>query len=172
MTTSGCSSPTASWLVRLLRRVVAVAVSLAALLSVAPLKTQAASDLTLAPGISFDDDSSSAFPIDGRDLPASAMPGEATVVFFGTSHCWNTAREAERLVKLYPQYRQRLRFVIVDLDHVAPAQQPLVQRYFRGAIPTIAVIDSSGKVIYDQAGETAPVRGDDQNLQKLFDSAH
>lgn len=149
-----------------------VAVSLAVLLSIGSLAALAASDLSLPPGLSFDDDSGKSFPISGKDLSATAMPGEATVVFFGTSHCWNTAREAERLVKLYPQYKDRLQFVIVDLDHVAPAQQPLVKRYYRGAIPTIALIDSSGKVIYDQAGETSPTRGDANNLQKLLDNTH
>lgn len=87
----------------------------------------AASDLKLAPNLSFDDDSSPNFPIRGQQLAdAHVTPGEATVIFFGTSNCWNTAREAERLVKLYPQYRNHLNFVIVDLNRVAPARKPLV----------------------------------------------
>src|ERR1700722_4633265 len=86
----------------------------------------AASDLTLAPKLSFDDDSSPNFPIQGRNVSeASIAPGEATLIFFGTSNCWNTAREAERLVKLYPQFRNRIHFVIVDLHHVAPEQEAL-----------------------------------------------
>jgi len=38
-----------------------------------------------------------------------------TVIFFGTANCWNTAREAERLVQVYPQYKDKIRFVVVDL---------------------------------------------------------
>jgi hypothetical protein len=134
---------------------------------------RAASDLRLAPNLSFDDDSSPNFPIRGRNLSDGSAPtGEATVIFFGTSNCWNTAREAERLVKLYPQFQNKIHFVVVDLRNVAPAQQPLVSRYYRGFIPTITAIDSGGKVIYNRAGETATTRGDTGNLQRLLNSVH
>jgi hypothetical protein len=132
---------------------------------------QAAANLQLAPGLSFNDDSSGNFPITGSDLTAGPVAGKATVIFFGTSNCWNTAREAERLVKLYPQYRNQIDFVVVDLNRVSPGQQGLVSRYYRGAIPTVAVVDSKGNLIYDRAGETAGSRGDTGNLQKLLDSA-
>jgi hypothetical protein len=132
-----------------------------------------ASDLKLAPRLSFDDDSSPNFPIQGLNLSEGSIAhGQATVIFFGTSNCWNTAREAERLVKLYPQFRDRIRFVIVNLHNVAPAQQTLVSLYYHGYIPTIAAIDSQGWVIYDRAGETASTRGDTSNLQRLLNSVH
>jgi hypothetical protein len=140
-------------------------------LSVPMVRT--ASDLMLAPKLSFDDDSSPNFPIQGQNLSeGSIASGEATVVFFGTSNCWNTAREAERLVQLYPRFRDRIRFVIVDLNHVGPEQEGLVSRYYHGYIPTIAAIDSKGNVIYDRAGGTASTRGDTSNLQRLLDSIH
>jgi hypothetical protein len=145
----------------------------AQLTMVCVLGAYAASDLKLAPGLSFDDDSSPNFPIQGRNLSESSIGrGQATVIFFGTSNCWNTAREAERLVKLYPPFRDRIRFVIVDLHNVAPEQETLVSHYYHGYIPTIAAIDSQGKVIYDRAGETASTRGDTSNLQRLLDSVH
>ena len=143
-----------------------------ALLLFSITSAQAAANLQLAPGLSFKDDSSANFPITGSDLAAGPAAGKATVIFFGTSHCWNTAREAERLVKLYPQYRNQIDFVVVDLNRVSPEQQGLVSRYYRGAIPTVAVVDSKGSLIYDRAGETADRRGDASNLQKLLDSAH
>jgi hypothetical protein len=136
-------------------------------------RARAASDLSLAPKLSFDDDSSPNFPIRGRNLPEGlGRKGEATLIFFGTSNCWNTAREAERLVKLYPQYRNRLHFIVVDLRNVAPTQQPLVARYYHGYIPTVTAISSNGDVIYNRAGETAPIRGDTSNLQRLLDSLY
>ena len=136
-------------------------------------RARAASDLELAPNLSFDNDSSPNFPIQGQKLSeGSIAPGKATVIFFGTSNCWNTAREAERLVKLYPQLRDRIRFVIVDLNNVGPEQQALVSRYYHGYIPTIAAIDSRGNLIYDRAGETASTRGDTSNLQRLLNSVH
>jgi hypothetical protein len=136
-------------------------------------RANAASGLKLAPQLSFEDDSSPNFPIQGENLSeGSIASGEATVIFFGTSNCWNTSREAERLVKLYPQFRNRIHFVIVDLNNVAPEQQALVSQYYHGYIPTITAIDSKGTVIYDRAGETASTRGDTSNLQRLLDSVH
>ncbi|HYK64497.1 MAG TPA: hypothetical protein VEY94_06105 [Patescibacteria group bacterium] len=131
-----------------------------------------ASDLKLAPNLSFTDDSSPNFPIEGKNLSGGSVAGDhATVIFFGTANCWNTAREAERLVALYPQYKNKVHFVVVDLRSPSLAQQPLIARYYRGYIPTIAVIDSNGNVLYDRAGETASQRGDTSGLQKLLDSA-
>jgi hypothetical protein len=132
-----------------------------------------ATDLKLAPDLSFTDDSSANFPIEGKNLSDGSIGADhATVMFFGTANCWNTAREAERLVRLYPQYKDKIHFVVVDLRSPSLAQQPLIDRYYHGYIPTIAVIDSHGKVLYDRAGETASERGDTSNLQKLLDSAH
>jgi hypothetical protein len=131
-----------------------------------------ATDLTLAPGLSFSDDSSPNFPIAGKNLSDGSIANDhATVIFFGTANCWNTAREAERLVQVYPQYKDKIHFVIVDLRNPSIAQRGLIARYYRGYIPTIAVIDSRGNVLYDRAGETASQRGDASNLQKLLDSA-
>jgi hypothetical protein len=102
----------------------------------------------------------------------SIASGEATVIFFGTSSCWNTSHEAARLVRLYPRFRNRIHFVIVDLNNVAPAQQAFVSQYYHGYIPSITAIDSRGALIYDRAGETASTRGDRSNLQRLLDSVH
>src|ERR1700675_3802596 len=119
-------------------------------------RARAASDLMLAPNLSFTDDSSPNFPIEGKDLAdATVVRGLPTLIFFGTSNCWNTAREAERLVALYPRYSKRVNFVIVDLKHASPAQQRLADRYYPGYILTLAIFDKSGRVIYDRAGETA-----------------
>ena len=131
-----------------------------------------ATDLKLAPDLSFSDDSSPNFPIEGKNLSDGSIASDhATVIFFGTANCWNTAREAERLVQLYPQYKDKIHFVVVDLRSPSLAQQALIDRYYHGYIPTIAVIDSRGNVLYDRAGETASERGDRSNLQKLLDSA-
>ena len=131
-----------------------------------------ATDLKLAPDLSFTDDSSPHFPIVGKNLSDASLPNDhATVIFFGTANCWNTAREAERLVQLYPQYKDKIHFIVVDLRSPSLAQRGLIERYYHGYIPTIAVIDSRGNVLYDRAGETASQRGDASNLQKLLDSA-
>jgi hypothetical protein len=150
---------------------VALLAGLAAVL--APVMPARAADaLRLAPGLSFTDDSSAPFPIEGDHLDdATTGDGRATVLFFGTGHCWNTNREAERLVALYPKYRDRVRFVVVDLDHPSAAQQPLVARYYQGAIPTVVVLAPDGGVLYARAGETARQRGDAAALDRLLGAA-
>ena len=134
--------------------------------------TGGATGLSLAPDLSFTDDSSSNFPIRGERLGegeiAAAQP---TIVFFGTSHCWNTNREAERLVAFYAKHRDEARFLIVDLDHPARPQKKLVDAYYHGSIPTLAFFDSRGKVVYDRAGETARTRGDTSGLEEIFRKA-
>jgi len=132
----------------------------------------AGSDLKLAPDLSFVDDSSANFPIEAADPgDGTISTDQPTVVFFGTSHCWNTNREAERVVKLYPQYRGRVHFVIVDLNNVSPAQRPLVANYYGGYIPTVVIFDRNGKVVYDRAGETAGPRLESHNLAALINAA-
>jgi hypothetical protein len=132
----------------------------------------AASDLMLAPGLSFTDDSSSNFPITGKDLSDGTIAvGRPTLIFFGTAHCWNTNREAERVVALYPKYRDRIHFVVVDLNAASAEQRRLVSEYYRGYIPTLALFNAHGKLINDQAGETAAKRGDTTGLEKLLRSA-
>ncbi len=154
---------------------VAIAIVVALIFGIA-LATEApsapATDLKLAPDLSFSDDSSANFPIVGKNLSDGSLPNDhATVIFFGTANCWNTAREAERLVNLYPQHKDKIHFVVVDLRSPSAAQRGLIARYYHGYIPTIAVLDSRGNVLYDRAGETASQRGDASNLQKLLDSA-
>jgi len=149
-----------------------VAILLCALAMMAAGPAFAAGDLHLAPDLSFTDDSSSNFPIAGDSISDGAVANDrATIIFFGTAHCWNTNREAERLVALYPKYRDKIDFVIVDLDHPSLMQRPLIAKYYRGAIPTITVIDRKGDVLYDRAGETASSRGDTSNLDALLNSA-
>lgn len=151
-------------------RTVALAAIVCAALVTAPAR--AADDLHLAPGLSFTDDSSEAFPIRGRHLADAATgDGKATIVFFGAASCWNTNREAERLVSLYPKYKDRVRFVVVDVAHPSDAQKELVAKHYGGAIPTVVVLAPDGSVVYGRAGETATTRGDAQPLAAIIERA-
>jgi hypothetical protein len=133
----------------------------------------AADDLILAPDLSFTDDSSSNFPIAAKNLSDAEIPADrATIIFFGTSHCWNTNREAERLVNLYPRYRGKVNFIVVDLNYATSAQRALMAKYYHGYIPTVAVIDRRGQLLYDRAGETSSERGETANLESLINSAN
>lgn len=141
-------------------------------LAVAPAGTPGAEELTLAPGLSFTDDSSSNFPIRGRHLAEGRIASDRpTIVFYGTSHCWNTNREAERFVALYAKRKDRARFLVVDLDHPSADQRRLVQRFYGGRIPHLTVLDARGRTVYNRPGETARERGDTAALEKLLDEA-
>ena len=55
---------------------------------------------------------------------------------------------------LYQQYKGRVQFVVIDLDHNLPrAQYDLAKKYFGGAIPHVVVLDRSGNAVYNAAGE-------------------
>jgi len=132
----------------------------------------AADNLTLAPGLSFTDDSSDNFPIRGDHLAdAEVVEGRAAVVFFGASNCWNTAREAERLVTLYPKFRDQVSFIIVDVNHPSEAQRPLLKAHYKGYIPTLVVLAPDGTALYARSGETADKRGDTSALEALISRA-
>src|SRR5271169_5191445 len=156
----------------ILRKQLAMVVFALAIGLVTIPSARAASDLQLAPNLSFTDDSSANFPIAGNAIGDATVAGDrATIMFFGTAHCWNTNREAERLVALYPKYRDKIDFVVVDVNNPSESQRPLVAKYYRGYIPTITVIDRTGEVIYNRAGETADTRGDTSKLEALLNSA-
>jgi hypothetical protein len=128
-----------------------------------------ARNLALAPNLSFTDDSSSNFPIRGENLGDGKIASDRpTAVFFGTSHCWNTNREAERFVALAGREKDAVRFLVVDLDHPSREQKPLVFRFYRGYIPTLAFLDASDRAVYNQSGETASRRGDTSGLEEIL----
>jgi hypothetical protein len=128
--------------------------------------------LTLAPDLSFTDDSSSNFPIRGKNLEDGRIASDRpTAIFFGTSHCWNTNREAERFVALYAKTKEAARFLVVDLDHPSAAQRALVSRFHHGYIPTLAFLDRGGRVVYNEAGETSSRRGDTSKLEQILRKA-
>src|SRR5215471_4001682 len=144
----------------------------AATISRAPAGAGGATELALAPGLSFTDDSSPEYPIRGANLnDGSIATDRPTIVFFGTSHCWNTNREAERFVALYGKEKDSVRFLVVDVEHAFAAQRPLVSRFYHGSIPTLTVLDRSGKVVYNQAGETSGRRADTSRLEGLLQEA-
>ena len=141
-------------------------------LVVAPPGPGGASNLILAPDLSFTDDSSSNFSIRGENLADGRIASDRpTAIFFGTSHCWNTNREAERFVLLYEARKDRARFLVVDLDHPSSEQRALVSHFYGGSIPTLAFLDSAGRPVYDLAGETARERRDISRLEELLGKA-
>ena len=70
-------------------------------------------------------------------------------------------------MNLYNKYKGRVQFVVIDLDHrQSAAQQELVKKYYTGYIPHVAVLDRSGNVIYNSAGEV-----EENTIETLLDKA-
>jgi thioredoxin-related protein len=93
--------------------------------------------------------------------------GRPNYVIIYAEGCFNPKRQARRTVKLYEKYKDRVGFVIIDLDlQRSEAQQSLVNRYFQGSIPHVVVLDSSGHTIYNAAGEV-----DADKVSALLDRA-
>jgi thioredoxin-like negative regulator of GroEL len=81
--------------------------------------------------------------------------------------CFNSKRQARRTVALSERYKDRVNFVIIDLDKPqSPAQLKLVERYYEGAIPDLVVVDSNGKPVYNRAGEQS-----EEVLSHILDAA-
>lgn len=140
--------------------------------SVAGAGQGGARSLSLAPDLSFVDDTSSNFPIRGENLEDGRIASDRpTAIFLGTSHCWNTNREAERFVNLYRMHEGDVRFLVVDLNHPFPEQKCLVSSLFHGYIPTVAFLDRAGRVVYDEAGETAREWGDISRMVEILHRA-
>ena len=143
-----------------------------AALPAAPAGPGGARGLALAPDLSFTDDSSPNFPIRGDELGDGRIASDRpTAIFFGTAHCWNTAREAERFVALYAAHAAEARFLVVDLERPSADQKRLVARFYRGFIPHVTILDARGNVVYDRAGETAKERGDASELEAIVKRA-
>ncbi|MGH9367975.1 MAG: hypothetical protein ACRD3M_09920 [Thermoanaerobaculia bacterium] len=141
-------------------------------LSVAPGGPGGTVDLRLAPDLSFTDDSSGNFPIQGANLSDGKIASDrTTAIFFGTSHCWNTNREAERFVELYRRHAAEARFLVVDLEHPSADQRLLITRFFGGYIPHVTFLDRRGEAVYNRSGETARERGDVRGLEEMLRKA-
>jgi hypothetical protein len=105
--------------------------------------------------------------ITGDDAQSGFQPGKTNYVIIYGEGCFNSKRQAQRTVDLYNNYRERVHFVVVDLDlRRSPAQQELVKRYYKGYIPHVVVLDGDGKALYDADGEVAS-----QRIQDIFEQS-
>ena len=78
-------------------------------------------------------------------MEAGAASGKPSYVIMYGEACYNSKRQARRTVSLYEKYKDRVQFVVVDLDgYLSHGQQELRKKYYRGSIPHVVVLDSSG----------------------------
>lgn len=126
-----------------------------------------AQQLTLNPHLDYNSDSVDGPLITGNNPAIGVVPGKPNYVMIYGEGCYNSKHQAQRTVHLAALYGARVNFVLVDLDKPqTPAQQQLVQQYYRGSIPDLILVDPAGKPIYNQAGEQS-----EKTLSDLLNAA-
>jgi hypothetical protein len=128
---------------------------------------RAGENLRLNSHLDYSSDSEDGPLITGDHMNEGAEPGRPNYVIIYGEGCFNSKRQARRTVSLYEKYKDRVNFVVVDLDQKrSPTQQQLVKQYYQGYIPHVVVLDKSGKAVYNSSGEV-----DESSVSSLLDRA-
>ena len=130
-------------------------------------QAHAGDNLRINPHLDYSSDSEDGPLINGDHMDEGAASGKPNYVIIYGEGCFNSKRQARRTVSLYEKYRNRVNFVVVDLDRKRnPAQQQLVKDYYQGYIPHVVVLDKSGKLLYNSSGEV-----DESYISSILDRA-
>jgi hypothetical protein len=141
--------------------------AIVAAILVSSLPVFAGENLRLNPKLDYGSDSQDGPLITGDRMDEGISVGKAAYILLYGEGCYNSKHQARRSVNLYEKYKGRVQFVIVDLDHpLSPAQRELQQKYYKGYIPHVVVLDGSGVALYNSSGEV----GEDV-ISKLLDKA-
>jgi hypothetical protein len=128
---------------------------------------KAGDNLRLNSHLDYSSDSEDGPLITGDRMNEGAVSGKPNYIIIYGEGCFNSKRQARRTVSLYEKYKDRVNFVVVDLDQKrSPAQQQLVKQYYQGYIPHVVVVDKAGNAVYNSSGEV-----DESSLSSLLDRA-
>jgi hypothetical protein len=118
------------------------------------LPSRAADNLKLNQHLDYSSDSQDGPLITGDHLEDGAATGKPTYLIIYGEGCFNSKRQARRTVELYEEYKDRVQFVVVDMDRQrSRAQEDLVKRFYKGYIPHVTVLNRDGKIAYNASGE-------------------
>ena len=115
----------------------------------------AGTDLKLNPKLRYSSDSNDGPLITGKDLEyANLSTKRPSHIIFYHRECYNSKRQAKRTVELYDKFKEKVNFIVIDLDHIRNKDQVnLKQKYYTKYIPHVTIINKNGKDLYDRAGE-------------------
>ena len=126
-----------------------------------------AQQLRLNPHLDYNSDSVDGPLITGNDTQTGVVKGKPNYVMIYSEGCFNSKRQARRTVALSERYKDKVNFIIIDLDKPqSPAHLQLVQRYYEGSIPDLILLNDDGKPVYNQAGEQS-----EEVLSHILDAA-
>jgi len=118
------------------------------------VSARAGDNLRLNSHLDYSSDHEDGPLITGDHMDEGAVTGKPNYVIIYAEGCFNSKRQARRTVSLYEKYKDRVNFVVVDLDQKrSPTQLQLVKNYYAGSIPHVVVLDKSGKAVYNSPGE-------------------
>ena len=140
--------------------------SVVLVLSVVPTAF-AGENLRLNPRLDYASDSQDGPLITGEHMDDGVAAGKPAYLLLYGEGCYNSKRQARRTVSLYEKYKDRVQFVIVDLDHpLSDAQKGVQKKYYRGYIPHVVVLNAAGAALYNASGEM-----DETAISGLLDRA-
>jgi hypothetical protein len=124
-------------------------------------------NLKLNPRLDYGSDSLDGPLITGDDTQSGFVAGKPNYVIIYGEGCFNSKRQARRTVELYNKYRDRVHFVVVDLDIPRSPEQPkLVNQFYKGYIPHVVVLNARGDSLYNQSGEV-----DSERIEEILNSS-
>ena len=127
--------------------------------------SHAAENLKLNQHLDYSSDSQDGPLITGDHLDEGPAAGKPAYIIMYGEGCFNSKRQARRTVELYEKYRGRVQFVVVDIDQKQPAvHKELLEKFFRGKIPHVVVLNREGKAAYNASGEV-----DEKEISKILD---
>ncbi len=117
----------------------------------------AGTDLKLNPKLRYSSDSNDGPLITGKNLDyAKLSTQKPSHVIFYHRECYNSKRQAKRTVELYDKFKEKVNFIVIDLDHIRNKDQvSLKRKYYTNYIPHVTSFSKDGKVVYDRAGEVS-----------------
>lgn len=125
----------------------------------------AADNLKLNQHLDYSSDSHDGPLITGDHLEDGVVAGKPAYIIIYGEGCFNSKHQARRTVELYGKYRDKVQFIVVDLDQKrSAAQEELVTKYYRGYIPHVVVLNRDGRPVYNASGEV-----DEKEISKLLD---
>jgi hypothetical protein len=129
------------------------------------LTAAAADNLRLNQHLDYSSDSHDGPLITGDHLSEGVIVGKPAYIIIYGEGCFNSKRQARRTVELYAKYRDKVQFVVVDLDQkLTGPQEELVTRFYRGYIPHVVVLDRDGRPLYNSSGEV-----EETKITKILD---
>jgi len=120
-----------------------------------PCSLYSADKLVLSPNLDYSDhNKNQGLLITGENMDDGFKKGTVNYIIFYFEKCYNAKRQARVTVNMYEKYKERVHFVVIDLNLLlSPAQMKLARKYCSGKIPHTTILDGKGGLIFDYTGE-------------------